>query len=134
MKKSVKPDSEEEQTEPEDDLFEIFDVLHNSIDHLQDRFQIFLDKPDVAHHAEFDKLIVEFIQLARELKNMTKSMLPKSERFQKNDPIEQPKNEVEKSTSVILDTDETTKNEVKTKVPKKRGRKPKPKVKPVTNS
>lgn len=69
----------------DNDMFQIFDIMHSSIEGLKEKFTTFYDEPSKTNFAEFDDLIVDFIALARDLKNMTKSLIPASEKEKKPD-------------------------------------------------
>lgn len=102
-----------------DDMMQIFNIMHSSIDKLQERFANYYDEPTKEKYEEFDTLIVEFIALSRDLKNISKSLLPKSDRKKKDNTQPQPALE----TNPI-----STDNQIKVSSPtepKKRGRKPK---------
>ena len=77
-----KPDERMNGTEDEgdDDALQIFSVMHDSIDALEDRFVKFIDNPTKDEHKEFDDLVKDFITLARDLKNMAKTILPASDK------------------------------------------------------
>lgn len=63
-------------------LSQIFDILHLSVDNLHERFEDFYENPNKDKYLEFETVITEFITLARDLKNNTKSLLPASEKPQ----------------------------------------------------
>lgn len=62
-----------------DDL-QIFDLMHESLESLEDRFVEYIDNPTTDEFKKFEELMSEYIKLARDIKNMAKSMIPKSER------------------------------------------------------
>lgn len=62
----------------------IFEILHEALDNLQERFEEFIENPTPELHKEFESMAKEFIGLGRDLKNMTKSLLPASEKPKKN--------------------------------------------------
>lgn len=71
---------ENDNDEYGEDTSKVFEILHNSVDGLQDKFDAFYDNPTIEQFNEFDVLIKEFIALTRDLKNLTKSLLPKTEK------------------------------------------------------
>lgn len=64
----------------EEDIEKIFEVMHHSVDSLHNRFEAFYDDPSKEKFHEYDELIKEYISVIRELKNMAKSLLPKSDK------------------------------------------------------
>lgn len=66
------------------ELMKVFDILHQSVDGLEDKFKIFYEEPTLDKHKEFEELLKEFIALARDLKNISKSMLPRQPPKRKN--------------------------------------------------
>lgn len=90
----------------DDEMFQIFDIMHNSVEGMKEKFTAFYEQPNKTNYNEFDELIVEFISLARDLKNMTKSLLPPSEKEHK------PEEKRGRKKSVIIKQEEkdNTKN------------------------
>ena len=95
------------EDEGDEDALQIFAVMHDSIDALEDRFVEFVDNPTVDKHKEFDDLVKEFISLSRDLKNMAKSILPASDKKKKDKPV----------------LNIATENHVEEQQPKKKGKK-----------
>lgn len=79
-----------DEEEGDDGDMAIFDIMHDAVDALSERFQMFIDNPTPEEHKKFDDLVKEFISLARDLKNLSKSVLP---------PQEKPKKEPKKKTA-----------------------------------
>lgn len=89
---------EQDIDQDEDDALHLFEILHNAVNGLEDTFADFYDEPTVEKFGEFEILIKEFITLVRELKNTTKSLLPKTERKKKNVIVDIPKEELSQTT------------------------------------
>ena len=67
----------------EGDETAVFQLMHESVDVLEERFNEFVKNPTADCHKEFNNVVAEFISLARELKNMAKAVLPASEKIAK---------------------------------------------------
>lgn len=73
-------DEVEDEVEGDDSTSQIFDVMRESIDMLQDKFNIFFEKPDRDKFIEFEMITMDYIMLVRSLKNIAKSLLPQTDK------------------------------------------------------
>lgn len=126
---------EEEDEQDENDEMQIFDILSQSVDALKERYILFIEKPTIENHKEFDDLIKEYINLIRDIKNMVKGVLSQNE-------VKQPKKRIERSTEKKQDDTTTdipqlirqSAQDQTSEVKKTRGRKPKNKALDVPNN
>lgn len=113
--KAVKPDEIVDESETDDEDPEIiFDILHEAIDGMKNKYNFFMDNPTMQNYNEFNELTSNLISLVRDLKNLSKSLLPKTEKPKKEKQVEKP---VEEPQSEQPQPPQAEK--------KKRGRKPK---------
>lgn len=101
------------ETDDENSL-QIFDLMHESLDALESNFVDYIENPTYEEFKKFDELMSEFIKLSRDIKNMAKSMLPKTDRNTKDISV---------STSTINLTDQTVTQNIPEKKQKGRPKK-----------
>lgn len=102
--------------EDKDGFLYAFKLLRQSTDAMESTFIHFWENPNKNTHKEFNDLVKQFIDLARELKNISKELLPKSDK--KSDDVEEEKLDQDEKQNPTLETEQ--KPETKVKKPRQR--------------
>lgn len=76
-------DVDNSEDEGDDDMFKIFSIMFDSVDAMKEKFIVYYDEPNQHTFKEFDGLITDFIGLTRDLRSLSKSLLPKTEKVKK---------------------------------------------------